>query len=200
MNRKIFLLACMLGMAFNLQAKKSNYIYLTYKEFNDSTGEAFTDLSMMHVMATVTITFTTSSGKVKYSGKEIWGYMYKDKLFRSDKRTGQFAMLVSKGKIYYYENGWAHTLMVKNNSKKEEFAVGYYCYVSNSLKSPLTPFPSTGISDAKKLTKEFREKYPQHEPLFKAIGKNFTLANVRLMIQKYNKSEAKEEEDKEGDE
>lgn len=85
-------------------------------------------------MALVKVTFATSEGKVTYSGKEIWGYLYKGKLFRSDKRTGQFAMLVSSGKICYYENGWAHTLMQENNTKSEEFAVGYYTYVSKSFK------------------------------------------------------------------
>jgi hypothetical protein len=196
MNKKFLLFTIILGFAFTLHAKKDNYIYKTYKDFTDTTGDAFTDLNMIHTLATVTITFTTSDGKVKYNGKQIWGYKYKGKIFRGDKRTGQFAMLVSEGKICYYENGWAHTLMLKNNSKSADFSVGYYNYVSKSIKTDLTPLPGgAGISDAKKLTKDFRAKYPQYESFFESIGKNWAIENVRKKVADYNKKEGESKED-----
>lgn len=132
--------------------------------------------------------FKKDQKKVKIHCKDIWGFSYKDALFRIDKNYSQPARVASSGKIIYYENGIAHLEMIRDNKEEGSFSIGYFCYVSKNLESELIPMPGSLISDARKKINKFKEENPEYKELFNCIEKNYNYLNVRPCITEFEGS------------
>lgn len=83
-------------------------VFKTYEDFEAKRGQDYERYSgYMHVMGKVTLFLYDRGEKEKVKCANIWGFRYKDALFRVDKRYEQPAKLMSYGRLCYYENGMA---------------------------------------------------------------------------------------------
>ena len=114
------------------------------------------------------------------------GFKYNGHLFRTD-HVGNIARVMATGDFIYYENGGAHLQMLRFNKNEGDFNSGYACYLSKDLSSDMCPLPSTTISDARKMFKNFKDKYPEYEELYECIGKRTNYEHVRECVQEYGR-------------
>jgi hypothetical protein len=161
-------------------------IYDTYEDFKKDSLRTMKAIDRTsYSMGKYTIVFTDNNGKEeKVKAKTIWGFKYNGHLFRTD-HVGNIALVILTGDFVYYENGGAHLQMLRFDKKEGDFSSGYACYLSKDLGSEMTPLPSAPISDAKKMYKNFKEKYPEYEKLYDCIGKRTDYLHVRECVQEY---------------
>jgi hypothetical protein len=119
-------------------------VYTTQAEYENGGGTMYTDyLKWSGSGDNVTITFSDNGDKVKIKCADMWGFTYKDELFRTAKvnKGAQLGMLMSKGKVYYYENGVAHLRILKHGGEQFEIygadGYGIMYYFSASETSDL---------------------------------------------------------------
>ena len=151
-------------------------VYKTFEEYSNNSGTRYNKYyGWSHNNGKMKIWFKENNKKIKIPANEIWGVYFNGAIFRTDTRTHQFARLLSKGKICYYENGAAHLNMIGRKTELGQFPIGYYAYVSKDLESEMIPFPSPQAtsSDAYKLLNKFKTDNKQYDKLFEPIGKDY---------------------------
>lgn len=172
-----------LSLQFN--AQDSIIVFKDYNSFTKKIGESYDKmLGYTNGVKNMKLVLQKNNAEHKVKCEEIWGFFYNGHLFRTDIRTGQVAELILKGKICFYENGPAHLEMIRDRKSRGEFSIGYYCYVSKNLETPLAPFPSPYVtfSDANKQIKRFRKANPEFEELFKNMKGDYEYTAVRSQI------------------
>jgi len=185
-NSTLILFLILMSLFSNAQVT----VFRTFEDFQNEEGEMYDDYhSYLHKMGAVTLKFINDKNKVKIHCDDMWGFIYKDVLFRIDKRTSQPTRVINSGKIIYYENGIAHLGMIRDNTTKGSFSIGYYCYLSKDINSEMVPFPTTLISDARKKINNFKLDNPEYNELFDCIEKNYNYQNVRICTVKFEESE-----------
>jgi hypothetical protein len=197
MTKRIYLLLLMLSLAsYKLLAQDSIYVYSTYTEFKTDKGNFYNTYDGMKVVfGKTSVYFKYNKTDAKFNVADIWGFSYNGTLFRTDKRTGQLVCLVSRGKICYYENGQAYLDALSNNSNTGTYSSGYKCYVSPDLNSPLTPFPSQPLSDARAMIKKFQKDHPEYDSLFALIDKDYDYVSVRETIAYWEQQQVKKDDE-----
>ncbi|MCU0318596.1 MAG: hypothetical protein MUE88_00745 [Flavobacteriales bacterium] len=169
------------------QADPEITIYDTYEDFETKKGRDFDHYtSAMHVAGKVTLILLHNNEKVKIKCSDIWGFRYKDALFRIDHRYDQPAKLMSYGRICYYENGPAHIAMMRDSTTSASFSLGAYCYVSVDLKDELYQF--SGLKkDGKKALEHFVQINPIYRQYFDCVGHTNSVSIHRECIAKFEK-------------
>ena len=159
-------------------------VFKTFEDFTNKNGETFDEYRRFFSDFGVYFLKVRKGKKsTKFRAKEIWGFSFKDALFRIDKAEGMPVRVLSVGKIIYYGNGFAHLDMVETGSNSSTFSFGYHAYVSKSLNSFIIPLEAHykdqfyQVSFGMKL-KSFREDYPEYEPLFDCIGGYYQSVNL----------------------
>jgi hypothetical protein len=186
-NVKSILFLSMLLMGFILNAQV--VVYPTFEDFKSKNGKLYDDYDgYMHVMGKVKLTFVKDGKSKNIACSDMWGFHYKDALFRIDKKHNQPTRVISDGKIIYYENGMAHLDMIAYNKEKGSFSMGYFCYLSKSLDSDIIPMPGQLVSDARKKIKKFKEENPEYKELFDCIENDYDYSNVRPCVREFDKS------------
>lgn len=165
-------------------------VYKTFEDFKNQEGESYAIYyGHMHIGGKyrILVKQKRTDKEIKIKCKKIWGFTYKDQLFRSTGKTGSFARLMYQGGIYYYENGVAHMDILSSDAGQGNFSIGYFAYFSEGINSELFPYTNGKL---RKLTKEF----PEHETLFECIkfsnkGKLFDRGNdyerIRTCLEDY---------------
>jgi hypothetical protein len=185
--KKIKSILVLLFLVISIFANAQIEIYRTYEDYQKKNGEKFDEyVGYFHSMGNVKLTFKKNGEKTKIFCKDMWGFLYKDVLFRVD-NFNQPTCVMSTGKIIYYENGIAHLEMIRDNKETGDFTIGYYCYVSKNLNSDIIPMPSSLISDAYKKIRIFKEENPQYSRLFDCIEKDYNFYKVRACVAEYEK-------------
>lgn len=155
----LFKISLIIGIIFPSNAQFK--VYSTFKDFENGKGIEYKTYKGNTLTAgNRTFWFSnTEDGKekIKVPAKEIWGFTYKDHIFRVD--GYMLLMLVSLGKVAYYENGFAHLDMMIHNSSGGTFSDGYFCYLSKSLNSEVIPYKQKDL-------KKFTEIHPEAKPLY----------------------------------
>ena len=176
-------------VALMLMANGQVTIYRTYEDFTAKKGEKYDDYKgFMHVLGKVKLSFIKDKEVTKIACKDMWGFEYKNILFRIDHEHQQAACCINTGKICYYENGLAHLEMLRDNTDKAEFSVGYFSYISSDLNSELVPLPIIGSLGTKKAYLVFKGKNPKHKVFYDCIEKNFDYNKVRQCVTDYLKT------------
>lgn len=146
-------------------------VYTSYENFKKDEGIKYEDFQGSHHVGSKQIyTFINGGKKIKESARDMWGFKYKDKLFRIIPESGFIVMLISEGKIVYYENGFAHIQMLKYGSSEGIASGGFFCYISEQLDSEIVPVADYSMSPARKPMKKFATENPFIKPLFDCVA------------------------------
>lgn len=176
---------------FKIQASDTIKVFSSYRAYRDNNPSRTSPklLGYNALGRGMAIDVIKDGKQEKIPCAEMWGFLYKGFLFRTDNRTGQVAMLISQGKICYYENGAANIEMLKKGIKQSVTWLGYQCYFSEDLDSEMAPTPTPGnLSDAWKLIKRFWKQHPQYDLLNAYIDKNYDYVNVRDQVKKFEQA------------
>jgi hypothetical protein len=177
----IFGLAPFLGSAQN-----DLKVFKTYDDFVNKVGEEYSFHRLFWPTAKgIGLIVERGNEKIKINGKDIWGYSYKDGLFRYDRNHNQPVRVMSIGKIIYYENGQASMEMLRKNKEYSDFRFGYYCYVSKSLATDIIPLDNYVFGDTKSKISAFKKQYAEFKVFFDCLGKRYEYDKVRLCIKEF---------------
>jgi hypothetical protein len=149
-----------------------------YLPIGEAVGE-FVDLYPN--MGQWTLLFEKDGVKRKVKCKDIWGFMYKGVLFRINEEGPIPVRVMTEGAVCYYENGFAHLYMQRNDTELGEFEVGHGSYLSKDLRGPMVPAIFKD-DDTRSVSGRFRTEYPQLEPLFKCIGDRDQMDTTRQCV------------------
>ena len=142
-------------------------VYKTYSDYQNNISAKYADFlknKIAHVGQDL-IFLDDKGEKVKINSTEIWGFKYKNTIFRFYLNDAYYPMaaVVNIGKLVYYENGIAYMEMLKKNKDKGsyDFIVdGNSWYFSKDLNSE--------IEKANKL--EYSStKYPEYKELYDCL-------------------------------
>ncbi|AXT54669.1 hypothetical protein D1815_02460 [Aquimarina sp. AD1] len=192
-NKTIFNLIFIVTF-FNLSFSQV-IVFKNFSDFSDKKGEFYDDyLGYKQSNSNFKLVLKKQGKKYKIDPEEIWGFVYKDALFRMDIENGGKlpVRVISVGKLVYYENGKAHLDMLLDDSSEGSYSRfdGYSCYISQNLNSNLTPIGrwSTLVKRIrlKKKLKAFRKENPEHESFFKCL-RNYKMETIRRCISEYEK-------------
>lgn len=182
MNKLKYTLS-ILFIFFTLFANSQITIYNTYEDYKNNKGKTYEGFQYQTVTnKNFKMLFKANGTKTVISTKDIWGFKYKDAIFRVDRTDNQPARIVSDGKIVYYENGHAHVNMLKNYSAEATVGFGHFCYLSKDLESDFVPMPAYLVSKAKQKLKAFKDENPQYNDLFDCIEKDYDYKKVRTCV------------------
>jgi hypothetical protein len=178
-------------------------IYTKYEDFLNGIYEKMDEeyLSWHEGSLGNNLKFKNSYGDiVKYKVKEFWGFTYKEHFFRSV--SGEIAMLIDTGKVFYWLNGFAGLdLISRPNNKHGYFSEGEsQCYLSSGdinakiYRMPVNPFVMRDW-------KSFKKDFSDYDDLLDCISfKNPNWQNNYSMIQDcvkdFNQIIAKRKKDK----
>ncbi|MGV3637560.1 MAG: hypothetical protein ACO1NQ_07915 [Flavobacteriales bacterium] len=149
-----------------------------YKPIGEAVGE-YVDL--FPAMGQWTLLFEKDGVKRKVKCKDIWGFLYKGVLFRINDEGPIPVRLMTEGTVCYYENGFAHLKMLRDDLEIAPFEVGNAAYLSKDLKGPIVParFPE---GDTRSGSGRFRTEYPMLEALFRCIGASVEMDPIRQCV------------------
>ncbi|MBL7953092.1 MAG: hypothetical protein JNM62_15390 [Flavobacteriales bacterium] len=183
-------LVAMGGLSFVEVVKAQAYIYPDADVYlKHRTADPFLPLGepvgefvdLYPNMGQWTLLFEKDGVKRKVKCKDIWGFMYKGVLFRINDEGPIPVRLMVEGNVCYYENGFAHLYMQREDAELGTFDVGYASYLSKDIRSPIVPAVFKE-GDTKTVSGRFRTEYPALEPLFSCIGAQEGMDPVRQCV------------------
>lgn len=186
MKKLLFTLSLLL-VTFIANSQAQIIIFRTFEDFQNENGEELD--SYRHTitsMGNVNMVFKKGRKKVKINTKEFWGLIYKDALFRIDKKARQPVRLISVGDIMYYENGSAHLTMLKDNTNQGFFSKGSSCSVSKSINSEIINIPKLLSSSNEDPFNKFMKDNPDSSDLFECMKDDLEIQNVRKCVQEFH--------------
>lgn len=143
-------------------------VYITEDDYPNKAGVVYEDYSgWTSSGSNVTIVLLDKGNKVKLKCADIWGFVYKDKLFRVDKFNNQPVMLLHQGNACVYRPGCSALSELKNPTA--QFVSAFeeaHSYISHSLSTPVIPIRGW-IDETKTEIGRFRAEHPEHEKLLK---------------------------------
>ena len=157
-------------LAIHLSAVANVVVFRTYQDFENKRGETYDDY-LGGVVQMGKLTMELSKGVLKENVKcsEIWGFTYNDKLFRVN-RMGSPVLVISQGKVCFYENGVAHMEAMRKGKAVATVSSGFVNFISHDLKSTILEMPM-GMGQIKKEKEAFIAEQPETSSLFECIGK-----------------------------
>jgi len=166
--------------------------YETYDDYlNDNllNMEGYSYKGAGHKMQKVYVKFENEAGeKWKVACTEVWGVKYLGNLFRNDQDEGETGMVMSTGKIVYYENGVAHLDMIKDKKTETKIspAYGYVCYLSKGINDKIFPMGFYNNGKYKKGLKKLRAEYPADaSSLFDCIEKKYSVYKIKDCVKDF---------------
>lgn len=182
MSLKKKLLLILISLMLGHSSYSQVIVYYTYEDFKYERGESFDDYSSYFMASAVTLTFVKDKKKHKIKCKDMWGFVYKDVLFRVDEFNKVPARLMSFGKIFYYENGIAHLDILKNNTTSGSSPSGFMIFFSKSIETPVVAFTSNKTMVARIPYKQFKSDYPEYKELFDCMDGNYSVTTARQCV------------------
>lgn len=145
-------------------------------------GEAVGDFVDLYPnMGAWTLLFKKDGVERKVKCKDIWGFNYKGVLFRINSEGPIPVRLMTEGEVCYYENGFAHLKMQRDDSEWAGFELGHGSYLSRNIKGPIVP-AQFKEGDGKSMSGIFRKEYSELEPLFSCIGTGAEMDHTRQCV------------------
>lgn len=164
-------------------------VFRTYEDFKNERGEKYDEYnSYLMSMGKVTLSFLRDNNKYKIKCKDIYGFIYKDVLFRIDEFSKQPARLMSHGKIFYYENGLGHLDILKHNKETGLSPSPLSVFFSKSINTPVV---ATGT---RKPYNNFKKYHPEYNELFNCIDESrYYVETGRRCVAQFEGFESEEE-------
>lgn len=161
-------------------------IYFTYNDYVQHKMKPMGDyVTMTDSLGKIHITFINGGKKQKFECSKIWGFQYKYKLFRCDVEGRPPARVIGVGKIVYYENGFAHLEILKNDLEEGNFSKGAYCYLSNNLLGKMIAMPEEISNDLYKDVELFKARHKQYKKLFDCIESEYNTSKIFKCVKNF---------------
>lgn len=150
-------------------------VFLTYDDFINGNGITMDENYISSTESTfgMTIKFKTPQGESKnYKPKEMWGFYYKNHLFRSVGK--EIAMLSDTGKVNLYLNGIGSMYLLKDPDRKSATYLSNQssCYLSiGELNAKIYRMPFNRFE--KRDLKDFKKDFPEFENLHDCLAKSY---------------------------
>lgn len=179
------LVGCLLFLvSFSLNGQVQ--VFTTFENFENNNGVEYDDyVDWTHTIRNkkYKLVFVKEDLETDVSCDEIWGFTYKENIFRINHYSYRPVKVVSNGKIVYYENGLAHLKALKNESQLgaafNTATEGYPCLISKSLSSYIFPLKEHKFSRLKK-------KFPDDSEFLNCLNmKNLYYKLVRQCVEEY---------------
>lgn len=125
-------------------------IYKTFEDFQNKKGIDVDEIrEITGGMNKGAIKTKTGKEKTTYYAKDIWGFTYKDVIFRSSISGNfkTFARVKIVGDYCFYENAQAHLYMLKNNTTFAIYYDGFRYYISKDLNSIVVPIDNASSTN-----------------------------------------------------
>lgn len=157
-------------------------IYRTYEDYINNKLEDVGELSnVVHVQGEFSILFKRNDEKIKVKCEEIWGFKYKNELFRVDHETQQPYYVYSIGKIIYYENGLAYLEMLRFNKDFAEIEWGGAYALSKTMNSDMVI--------TRQQWKKFLEGNPELKDILYCLNQeSYSIKNNRECVKKFEEN------------
>ena len=190
--KKIILAVLLLVVCSDLFAQVT--VYRTFKEYERGKGEPYDDFDKWLTGATlnkVKYIFIKNGEKETILNTEMWGFKYKDVLFRIFPLNKEWSLgkVMSTGKVTYYEFGWEHLRLAqkgKPEGKKPDITI----YPGYSIG--LNDEPFFGYFRIKKKDKDleaFKAANPEHKTIYNCLEGKLEILEIRACFNDYNKKE-----------
>lgn len=140
--RRTIKLLILVSLCFitNLSFAQKLTVYKTYINYEQKQGEVYDEYKFLSTSFKGWVLKLKKDGEdVKVLCSDIWGFEYGGNLFRIQEGTNLPCMLMSSGKICYYENGSAHIDMIRDNTKKGQIVQGSMYFTSENITSKIEP-------------------------------------------------------------
>jgi hypothetical protein len=182
-----------LFLFFSMASYSQVTVYYSFDDFKNEKGEVFDDYKHYFMASAVTLTFVKNNKNHRVKCKKMWGFTYKDALFRVDEFNKVPARLMSHGKIFYYENGIAHLDMLKNNSQSGSSPSSFMVFFSKSLETPVVAFTSNKTMVARIPYQKFKKNYPEYKELYDCMNGDYYISNTRECVYSFQGKENEED-------
>lgn len=174
-------------------------VYRTFQDFESDKTEKFDDLNiyLFDRPEKQIDYYKFYKNRTEIKSKDIWGFKYKDVLFRIDHdNPGHNAVrVIAKNKLVYYENGHSNLEMLESERSSGSYSQfqGYSAYISLNLNSMMIVIDENihglaGKKRAKKRIKEFQKENPEFNEFFDCL-KNHRIETVRRCISEFEEFE-----------
>ena len=177
--KKIILLAFLITSGLISRAQTG--YFKTYQDYTNNKITPMEEGSIYfgHLGGELQIVFKDSKGKkIKKNGSDMWGFKYKDQLFRVGGLYHEnFYKVMSQNDAIYYQNGPAHFDMLKHDSKTGK-KFGFYNALSNDLISDIVPFDHHMKRSFKKERKKYLASHPELQPVFDCMAEKVKKALI----------------------
>jgi hypothetical protein len=164
-------------------------VYATYEDFKNQKGIEYDDFKNYLASIGGTSIYLIKNGKTHKikCNKNIWGFVYKDALFKVFQKYRQPVRLISQGKICYYENGFAHLTILKTgrSSGQAQGSNSVLSFFSASLNSPIVPFKGT---DERSESGQLFNSDSKYKQLSGCLKKYMDIDFVRGCVSNFEKS------------
>lgn len=187
---KSFLILLFTTLLFFLNANSQIVIFQTYEDYKNGVGEKYDSYrGYTSVLNNLKLNLVKDNKNVNVSCENMWGLTYNDVVFRIDNSSKpyQIARLIFNGKICYYENGYAHLEMIRDNKTTGDFSIGNLNSLSKDINSEICALPFNMAIELKRKYNAFKEEYPEYKSIFECIGKDFSQKNVLSCVQLFEK-------------
>lgn len=170
-------------------------VYRTFQDFENDNGEKFDDLDIYYFDKPENRLdyYKFYKNRTKIKSKDIWGFKYKNSLFRIDHDNPRHssARVIVKNKLVYYENGRSHLEMLESGRSSASYSQfqGYSAYISLNLNSMMIVLDEyihglAGKKRAKKRIRKFRDENPEFNEFFDCL-RNYRIETVRRCISEF---------------
>jgi len=198
---KISLLATTIGLlflAFSPSAERPDEgiptgVYTTYEDYAAGKIDPMDEIKNFSYGFGTTVDFYKGKTKHAVKCKDMWGFKYKNTLFRIEPIQREPEAVVSLGKIVYYENGLAYlNALMDNTSSGSSPAGGTMSFLSKNLSSEMTPLPTPGVIDPANHYGKFKKANKAFTSLYKCLdGCKGRYLEMRKCAENYNKNAAR---------
>lgn len=179
-DRTVFLFSVIFNGALSF-AQPEAVLYPTYAAFERDSGEVVgTYVDLLPASGKNMLVFKTATGRRKVQCDEVWGFRYKDVLFRIESERHLPVRLMTKGGVCYYENGPAHLRMLRDAKEVDFYELGDPSYLSRNLQEEIVR--AVFAEGDQTSSGRFREAHPQLEPLFTCLGDRDELDHTRQCV------------------
>ncbi len=146
---------------------KGVVVYSSYEQYKLKKGDAYDEYVTWKSGASLVVKHNGNEEKV--SSKNMWGFTYKNALFRICEIYNAPARLMSNKNIYYYENGLIHLTMLRDSVNSAQTNSGSLFYVSQTMQSEVLPIDYRSKA-TKSALKRFLKMFPQHKSIIACLA------------------------------
>lgn len=182
--RRSVLTTVLAGLLATTGLRAQTVLHTSYEDYLQHKGDSLGDfVDAYPVLGHFVLVFHTADGTAerKVNTRRLWGFTYKNVLFRIARQEHMPVRLMTRGSICYYENGLAHLEMQRDHTESAFFADGERSYVSKDLQSEIVP-AHFAANDHRSPSARFAREHPEYATVCTCIGEQEDMDRTRQCV------------------